>query len=81
LRYKFVKWGIKYKRKIYFQIYGKRRAHEMHYRLSRCVNGLTVIPLITVRQSGSGRIMTLEASRAETESGPDEPADRQGVEA
>ena len=65
--YKFVKWGIKYKRKVYFQIYGKRRAHELHYRLSRCVNGLTVIPLVTVRQLDSGRIVTREAGRQEVD--------------
>lgn len=40
-----MKWGIMLHDKMYIQVYGKKRAYELLYSLSSCVNGLYVMPV------------------------------------
>ncbi|MDQ1910387.1 hypothetical protein RAC89_07740 [Paenibacillus sp. GD4] len=40
-----IKWGIRYGDRTYLEVYGKKRAYDLLYSLSSCVNGLTVVPL------------------------------------
>lgn len=40
-----LKWGIRYGDRTYIEVYGKKRAYDLLYNLSNCVNGLSVVPL------------------------------------
>ncbi|TDG00327.1 hypothetical protein [Paenibacillus piri] len=37
-----MKWGIHYNGKIYVEVYGKKKAHDLLYQLSMCLEGLRV---------------------------------------
>lgn len=41
-----LKWGIYYHGKLYMQVYGKKKAHDMLYRLSMSIHGLTIQPIL-----------------------------------
>jgi hypothetical protein len=40
-----LKWSICYQGKPYIELYGKKKAYELMYKLSMHVNGLSVIPV------------------------------------
>jgi hypothetical protein len=40
-----LKWGIFYKKRPYIELYGKKRAYDLLYQLSMCVDGLMVLPV------------------------------------
>ncbi|MDG0790770.1 hypothetical protein OMP38_07780 [Cohnella ginsengisoli] len=42
-----------YKDGTYCAVYGKKKAHDMLYRLSYCVNGLSVVPMSTRRKAAA----------------------------
>jgi hypothetical protein len=46
-----MKWGIHYRNRTYIQVYGKKRAHDLLYQLSSCVQGLSVVPVMTERKA------------------------------
>jgi len=48
-----LKWGICYKRRPYIELYGKKRAYDLLYHLSMCVDGLMVAP-VNPKKNGKG---------------------------
>jgi hypothetical protein len=40
-----LKWAICYRGKPYISLYGKKKAHDLLYKLNQTMLGLTVIPL------------------------------------
>lgn len=46
-----VKWGIYYGNKSYMIFYGKKKAYDMLYKLSNCLQGLAVKPVLTERKA------------------------------
>ncbi len=54
------KWGIAYREKTYLEVYGKKKAHDLHYMLSQSLLGLTVVPISTAgERTGERRKRTL----------------------
>jgi hypothetical protein len=40
-----LKWGIRYRNRVYMEVYGKKKAHDLLFVLGLCVQGLSVVPV------------------------------------
>jgi len=50
-----IKWAICYKDKPYIEVYGKKKAHDLLYRLSQSCEGLSVQPVMTPSKKTKGK--------------------------
>lgn len=52
-----LKWAICYRGKPYISLYGKKKAHDLLYKLNQTMLGLTVVPLEPGESNSGGKTL------------------------